>query len=163
MKARRVGNVHATLRWMCELLPKENIPYQISGSVAAIAHGAKRSTDEIDLFVSAAQFSKVFRLIVSHVVAYAWRRVDDDWDRLTLSLEHDGTRVTISVAEGAQFREAATQEWLEAEVNLEASEMKMVFGIEVSIMPRDQLLDQMRRLDREIDRRDIRDITEASS
>jgi hypothetical protein len=76
-------------------------------------------------------------------------------------LEHDGTRVTISVAEGAQFREAATQEWLEAEVDLEASEMKMVFGIEVSTMSRDQLLDQMRRLDREIDRRDIRDITEA--
>jgi len=41
--------------------------------------------------------------------------------------------------------------------------MKMVFGVEVSIMPRDQLLDQMRRLDRESDRRDIRDITEASS
>ena len=163
MTVQRVGNVDATFLWVCELLQKENILFQISGSVAAIAHGANRSIDEIDLFVSAAQFPKVFRLMVNYVVDHPWRRVDAYWDRITLSLEHSGTRVTVSVAEGAQFREAATQEWLETEVDLEASETMMVSGIEVSIMPRDQLLNQMRRLDRDIDRKDIRDITEDSS
>ena len=64
--------------------------------------------------------------------------------------------IDVCIAEAARFREAATGAWRDAGIDLAASVSMKVRDVEAPVMPRGQLLDQKRRLDREVDRQDLR-------
>lgn len=148
----------AALRWVCGLLGDCSIPFQVTGDVAAVAHGATRQVRRVELFVPARHVPALLRAAREHVVDYPWRRLDGGWDRVALSLSHDGVAIDVCVVEAARLKEAATGEWCEAAVDPGASVTIEVWDVEAPVMPREQLLNQKRRLDREIDRRDVRDI-----
>lgn len=152
----------AVLRRVCGLLDECAVPFQLTGDVAAAAHGAARPIRSVELFIAAEHVPALLRGAAEHVVDYPWRRRDDAWDRVALSLFFDGVTIDVCIAEAARFREAATGSWREAAIDPAASVIVKVRGVEAPVMPREQLLDQKRRLDREIDRRDVRDITGSS-
>jgi len=148
----------AALRWVCGLLDASGIPFQLIGDVAAAAHGATRSIRSVELCVPAEHVPALLKAAKEHVVDYPWRRMDEAWDRAALSLSHDGTTIDVCIAEAARFKEAATGAWRNADLNTTASVILKVLEVAAPVMPRAQLLAQMRLLDRETDRRDIRDI-----
>ena len=152
----------AALRWVCALLDECAIPFQVTGDIAAAAYGVARPIRSLELFIAAEHAPALLRRAEEHVVDYPWRRRDDAWDRVALSLFFDGVTIDVCIAEAARFREAATGAWRDAAIDPAASVTVQVRGVEVPVMPREQLLDQKRRLDREIDRRDVRDITGSS-
>ena len=153
-----VGTTAAALRWTCGLLRDCSIPFQVTGDVAAAAHGGTGPVRRIEMFIAAAHVPALIRQARDRVADYPWRRRDDVWDRVALSLVHDGVSIEVCIVEAARFREAATGEWHEAAVDPAASVTMAVWEVEMPVMPREQLLDQMRRLDREIDRRNLLDI-----
>ena len=157
------GSAAAALRWVCSLLHECGIPFQVAGGVAATAYGATRTVTDLELFIAAEQVPPLLRAAREHVVDDLWRRRDDAWDRVALSLAYDGVTIDVCVAEAARFREGATGEWREAAIDPAASVSLTVWDVETPVMPREQLLDQKRRLDREIDRCDVRDITGQAS
>ena len=146
----------AALRWVCGLLDECAIPFQLTGDVAAAAYGAARPVRSLELFIAAEHVPALLRGAEEHVVDYPWRRRDDTWDRVALSLSHEGVTVDVCIVEAARFREAATGEWRDAHIDLASSETLTVGDVEAPVMPRGQLLDQKRRLDREVDRQDLR-------
>ena len=153
----------AALRRVCGLLDGCGIPFQVTGDVAAIAHGATRPIRSVELFIAAEHVPALLRAAREHVVDHPWRRRDEAWDRVALSLSCDGLTVDVCVLEAARFREAATGGWRAAAVDLAASVTTRIGDVRVPVMPRAQLLEQKRRLDREVDRRDVRDITREAS
>ena len=153
------GAAAAALSWTCGLLRACGIPFQVTGDVAAAAHGGTRPVRRVETFIAAAHVPALIRHARDRVADYPWRRRDDAWDRVALSLVHDGVTIEVCIVEAARFREAATGEWRDAAVDPEASVTLTVWDVETPVMPRKQLVDQKRRLDREIDRQDLRDIT----
>lgn len=153
------GPVAAALRWTCGLLRDCGIPFQVTGDVAAVAHGGTRPVRHVEVFIAAAHVPALVRQARDRVADYPWRRRDDAWDRVALSLVHDGVTIEVCIVEAASFREAATGEWRDAAVDPAASVTMTVWDVETPVMPRERLVDQKRRLDREIDRQDLRDIT----
>ena len=153
------GTTAAALRWTCGLLRDCGIPFQVTGDVAAAAHGGTRPVRRVEMFIAAAHVPALIRQARDRVADYPWRRRDDAWDRVALVLVHDGVTIEVGIVEAARFREAATGEWRDAAIEPEASVTMTVWDIETPVMPREQLVDQKRRLDREIDRQDLRDIT----
>ena len=149
----------AALRWACRLLGACAIPFQVAGDVAAAAYGATRPVGGVELFIAAEHVPALLRAAPEHVADYPWRRLDDAWDRVALSLAYEGVTVDVCVVEAARFRESATGEWREAAVDPSASVTMTVWDVEAPVVPREQLLEQKRRLDRAVDRRDLRDIT----
>ncbi len=149
----------AALGRVCSLLDECGIPFQVAGDVAAAAYRSTRPVHGVELFIAAEHVPALLRAAQEHVVDYPWRRRDDAWDRVALSLSYDGVTVAVCVVEAARFREAATGEWRDADIDLASSETLKVCNVEVPVIPREQFLDWKRRLDREIDRRDLRDIT----
>lgn len=147
----------AALRWVCGLLGDCGIPFQVTGDAAALAHGAPRPVDSVELFVAAEHVPALLRAAGERVAAPPWRRLDAAWDRVVLSLSHDGVAIDVCVVEAARFKEAATEEWVEANVDPGTSVIREVWGIEAPVMPREQLLEQRRRLARRNDRRAARD------
>lgn len=152
------GSPAAALRWVCALLGECGVPFQVTGDVAAAAHGAARPVQRVELFMAAEDVPALIRAARKHVVDHPWRRRDDAWDRVALSLSHQGMTIDVYVVEAARFREAATGEWRDADIDLASSETVRVWNVEAPVTPRRRLLDQKRRLDREVDRRDLRDI-----
>lgn len=153
----------AALRWVCGLLDASGIPFQVTGDVAAAAHGATRPIRSVELFVAAEHVPALLRAAEEHVVDYPWRRMDEAWDRVTLSLSHDGTTIDVCVIEAARFKEAATGAWRDAGIDIMSSVLLRVLEVDAPVMPLAQLLDRKRRLDREVDRQDIRDIEREAS
>lgn len=152
----------AALHWVRGLLDGCGIPFQLAGDVAAMAYGATRPAQRLELFIPAEHVPALIRAARETVVDYPWRRLDDTWDRVTLSLSHDGVTIDVCVVEAARFREAATGAWRDACIDPAASETLRVWNMEVPVVPRQQLLVQKRCVDREIDRGDICDITGAA-
>ena len=157
------GSPAAVLGWACGLLQECRIPFQVAGDVAAMAYGATRPVGSVELFIAAEHVPALLRAAREYVVDYPWRWRDDAWDRVALSLARDGVTIEVCVVDAARFREAATGEWRDAAVDPAASVIRTVWDVEAPVMPRAQLLDQKGRLDREIDRRDVRDITGEAS
>ncbi len=153
----------AALRWVCDLLAERRIPYQMTGDVAAIAHGAGRAVRGIELFIAAEHVPSLLRAAREHVVDYPWRRLDDHWDLVALVLAHGGVRIDVRIADAARYRDETTGVWREAAVDPAVSVTLPVGGVEVSVTPREQLLDPKRRLDREVDRQDLRRIAREGS
>ena len=153
----------AALRWVCRLLEKCGIPFQVTGDAAAVAYGATRPLHSLELFIAAEHVPALLRGAEEHVVDYPWRRRDDGWDRVALSLSHDGVTIDVCVAEAARFMEAATGAWRDAAIDPAASVTVKVRNVEAPVMPREQLVDQKRRLDREVDRQDLRHIAREDS
>ena len=153
----------AALRWVCGLLDASGIPFQLTGDVAAAAHGATRPIRSVELFVAAEHVPALLRAAEEHVVDYPWRRMDDAWDRVALSLSRDGTTIDVCVIETARFKEAATGAWRDAGIDVTSSVLLRVLEVDAPVMPHAQLLDQKRRLDREVDRQDIREIVRVAS
>lgn len=161
--AREDESPAAALRWACDLLGARAIPFQVTGDAAAAAYGATRPVRCVELFVAAEHVPALLRAAGQHVVDPPWRRRDEAWDRVALSLARDGARIDVCVVEAARFKEAATGEWRAAAVDPAASVIRKIRGVEAPVMPRAQLLDLKRRLDREVDRRDVRDVAGAAS
>ena len=153
----------AALRWVCDLLPGCAIPFQVTGDVAAAAHGSTRPVRRVELFIAAEHVPALIRAAREHVVDYPWRRRDEAWDRVALSLSHGGTTIDVCVAAAARFREAATGAWRDADIAPASSVTLSIWDVEAPVMRREQLLDQKRRLDREVDRQDVRDIAPGAS
>ena len=153
----------AALRWVCALLDECAIPFQVTGDIAAAAYGVARPIRSLELFIAAEHVPALLRRAEEHVVDYPWRRRDDAWDRVALSLFFDGVTIDVCIAEAARFREVATGAWRDADIDLAASVTVKVRGVEAPVMPRGQLLDQKRRLDREVDRQDLRHLAREDS
>lgn len=66
----------------------------------------------------------------------------------------------IGIADGARFFDRIAGRWIEAEIDFGASERRTVHGIPVPVMLRGRLIDCKRRLERDVDREDVRDLTE---
>ena len=137
------GATAAALRWICGLLGDCNIPFQVGGDVAAVAHGATRPVRRLELFVAAEHVPALLRAAQEQVTDYPWRRLDEAWDRVALSLSHDGTAIDVCVTEAARFKEAATGAWRDADIHTQASVTLEVFEVDAPVMPRDQLLEQI--------------------
>ena len=153
----------SALRWVCGLLDASGIPFQLAGDVAAAAHGATRPIRSVELFIAAEHVPALLRAAAEHVVNYPWRRLDEAWDRVALSLSYEGMPIEVCVLETARFQEAATGAWRAANMDTTASVTLRIRGVEAPVMPRAQLLAQKRLLDREIDRQDVHDIEREAS
>ena len=131
-----------TLRWICDVLRREQIPFQVGGAIAAVAHGAKRSASGVELFIRAEHLPRLMRVVKDRIVDHPWRHRTDQWDLVAMVLKANGVRVSIGIADGARVRTEGSDEWRDAAVDVTASERLTVEQIEIPVAPRAQLVDR---------------------
>ncbi len=152
------------LAWIVALLDEAGIPFQVAGGVAAAAFGARRDVADIDLYVPAAYLPRLMRLVgPDRIIEQPWRHRDASWDLIVMALEHGGQRIEVGVAEAARYRDRVSGAWCDASIDFGASVPHAVWGVAVPVMPRLQLIDTKRRIDREVDRRDLVEIDDPAS
>lgn len=155
MEAQQHQAERQALRWIVELLKARDVPFQVVGGLAARAYGATRRLVDIDLYIPVAHIPTVLEAAQPFVTRQPRHHCDEHWDLVFMRLEYGGQPIEIGVADDAKYRDTRHGRWHDAAVDFAASEQLMVLGMEVPVMPREQLLVYKRRLDRPVDRADL--------
>jgi hypothetical protein len=154
------------LRWIVSLLTRYEIPYQICGGMAAKAYGATRPLVDID-FYAALQGSPHFQEFLKEIHPYRIREwsphLSASWDIIYLALNYQGMQIEIGEATtNPRFYNHRDGRWEQQRIDFLASIPLHLYGVEVMVMPKDELLAYKAMLAREVDQLDIAQLTAAS-
>ncbi|MGE5140048.1 MAG: hypothetical protein ACM3JD_11340 [Rudaea sp.] len=154
--------IHAALSWLVSLLSRHNVPYQVVGGLAAQAYGATRPLVDIDLYVPLDLAQAAVQEMRPFIVREALPHRSDSWDLVYLALDFHGVYIEIGDSStNPRFYDRLDQRWEPQVIDYVASTIVSLYGIDVAVMPREELLRYKAMLDREVDHWDIQAIAGA--
>jgi hypothetical protein len=145
----------AALNWIITLLNENNISYQIVGGLAAKTHGATRELVDIDMYVAGADFQKVCVLVKSFTIWGPKVYKDDHWDCEYVKMNHSNQNIEIGNSDNTKRFDHENNVWVSEKIDYSKSEKKEFLGIKIKVMPKKQLIEYKRKLNREVDVIDI--------
>ena len=149
------------LGWIVEQLRGLGVPFQAAGGLAARAYGARRPLEDLDFYVPTSRLADVGEALATRIVRPPGAHRDDWWDLTFMKLEYGGCEIELAGAEDARYFDRATGDWHPAGIDFSTSVERAVLGTLVPMMPFDQLVAYKRRLARDIDLQDIREMLAA--
>ena len=156
-------NPKKTFQWIIGILQKHNIPFVVTGGLAAKSYGSSRPLNDIDLDIH----DNDFRFIVDEIKPYITfgpaRYVDERWDTLLMQLNHEGQEIDISGGDTLKICDARTGEWNESLTDFLSVEQREIFGITVPVVTRKDLIEYKSMLEGEHQRTDIQAAQQDSS
>lgn len=159
MKTRRRSRIARALRWIAGVLDDLEVRWIVAGGLAARAHGAGRELHDIDLYVEEGALERILPEVREHHAHGPRRHRDEHWDCLYLEVRHSGEEIELAEAARCRHRAGPDAPWHPAGADFEAAGRKETFGVEVPVMPLEALVAYKRRLGREVDRRDLAELT----
>lgn len=163
MNEERNRRIASALAWIAGRLREEGVPFQVVGGLAAIAHGASRELNDIDVYVPEGALERLLPELREHHAHGPLRYRDDRWDCYFMEVRCAGEEIELAEAARTRYRRSPDHPWREADVDFGASVRREVFGVEVPVMPLQALVAYKRHLDRPVDRRDVRSLTGGSA
>jgi hypothetical protein len=152
--------VRPALEWIVEALNRYHVPYQVVGGLAARAHGARRPIVVVDLYVPFDRAANMLEEIRPHIYWGPEHYVDDQWDLTFLKANFGGQKVELGDSSThPRYFNVEAGHWEAQRVAYESSVTIRVFGVEVEVMPKDELIRYKRRLGREVDLNDVEQLT----
>lgn len=147
----------AVLRRLDHLLTQHGIPYQVTGGLAAIAHGAQRPLFDVDLDVRQEHLEAVRDLLRPYLVDDIYRLRDDNFDITLLTAVIDGVAVDVSQAEDAYCLDPAGRRY-RLDTDPGRAVRRTVAGINLPVIDRDELIAYKRIIARPTDLIDVAQI-----
>lgn len=148
------------LRFLVQTLTSEEIEFQVSGGLAAIAYGATRPLYDIDLEIYKRDAEKV-RSLFTEYITEDWNNDlegdDDAFDLWILKLEVKGVPIDINQMEDSRVK-TETGEWITQPEVMEY-EIKIVEGIELPVQSKSALIAYKKLIARDTDLIDIEQIS----
>jgi hypothetical protein len=148
--------IQAALVWLTDLLGRHGVPYQIVGGLAAQAYGATRPLVDIDLYMPFEQAQAVLADMQPYLVRQPLPHRSDSWDLVYLALDYQGAYIEIGDSSAhPRFFNRLDQHWEDQLIDYAASVTLHVHGLDLAVMPKDELIRYKTMLDREVDHQDI--------
>ena len=148
-------NTSAAFRWIVGLLRQQQVAFQISGGLAAIAYGAHRALYDIDISIPEESFPIVYSAVQPFVVFGPSMYKDAEWELLLLTVKYLEQEIDFGGAYQGKFCDRNTGTWISYPEDLSTSEIKTIFGIDVPVISKRDLINYKRLLGRDIDIDDI--------
>ncbi len=153
--------IKEALSWITNILHEQQVPYQIVGGLAVHAYGGKRPLYDIDMYISKDHLSKLLPNVERHLVRPPSHFVNESWDITFMAMDYQGQRIEIGLAEGTKIFDPGSGKWVMADIDFNVSQRRVIEGVDVWVMPKEQLLKYKRLLAREVDVQDICDLENA--
>lgn len=157
--AGRDARIARALRWIASVLDDLGVRWVVAGGLAARAHGATRPLHDIDLYVEEGALERILPRVRAHHAHGPRRHRDERWDCLFLEVRYAGEEIELAEDARCRHRSGADAPWHPAGVDFDAADRREVSGVEVPVMPLEALVAYKRRLGREVDRRDLEELT----
>lgn len=149
------------LSYLVQSLDIENIEFQVSGGLAAIAHGASRPLYDIDLEIHKDDVEKV-RGMFKEFITEDWNNnlegPEDQFDIWMMKLEIRGVPVDINQVEEVYLISKTGERTLQPSAM--DTEPKEFMGLILPVLRKEPLVAYKRTLGREVDLEDIKYLTD---
>ena len=144
------------LAWLVNLLDRHAVPYQIVGGLAAHAYGATRPVVDVDLYLPFDRGQPFLAEIQPFIVRLPLPHRSESWDLVYLALEVEDVYIEIGDSStNPRFYNRIDGCWEEQRLVFDASVTATLYGVEMKVMPREELMRYKRMLDREVDHLDL--------
>jgi hypothetical protein len=148
------------LSYLVQTLNSEDIVFQVSGGLAAIAHGATRALYDIDLEIHKKDVEKV-RALFKEYITEDWNHdlegPDDQFDIWMMKLEIKGVPIDINQVEEVYLISRTGERTLQPDGM--DTEPKAVEGITLPVLRKEPLIAYKKILGRDTDLIDIEQIS----
>jgi len=150
--------LHSALKWITGIFDRLDIPFQIVGGLAAKCYGSTRPLHDIDLYVPNEGISKLVPELKEYLEFGPEHYRGEFWDLVYMKLRYNGQQIEIGDADQSKYYDSQSQQWIPAEIDFSEAEIIEFVGIELPVMPKQELIQYKQRLDRRVDRIDIREM-----
>jgi hypothetical protein len=155
--------ISQALSWIVTLLNDHQVQYQIVGGLAAQAYGARRPLVDVDLYMAFDQAQAALETMKPYLTRPPAPHRSAAWDLVFLALEYEGMLIEIGdSATDPRFYNRVDQRWEAQLIDYTASQIVTLYGVEVAVMPKTELLRYKAMLDREVDHLDLQQIADCS-
>lgn len=151
-------NTQNAFRWICELLRQHDIPFQITGGLAAQAYGASRPLVDIDLDIPNAFFPKLRDEVRPYIVVEPTYYQDESWELMLMTLKYEDQLIDISGATEVRIYNQQTKQWENLTTDFSHAEIKPIFDIVVPVIAKAELIYYKKALARPVDIIDLAQI-----
>lgn len=128
-------------RWIVDILQKHDVPFMVTGGLAARAYGSQRDLRDIDLEVPDDQIGKIIEDVSRYIVFGPERYRDDFFDLALLRLNYEGQEIDISGGSEVKIYDPKKEEWVNDPTDFSKYESKEIFGaIVLVVQPEDWLV-----------------------
>ncbi len=149
-------HIHNALKWLVSLLERHRVPYQVVGGLAAQAYGATRPLVDIDLYMPFRQAKPALEEMRPYLQREPGPHRSAAWDLVYLALEYEGVWIEIGDSDQEpRFFSRLDQIWELQGIDFRKSQKAMLYGVELAVMPKEELIRYKAKLDREVDHQDI--------
>jgi len=153
-------DIRRSLLWITLVFARANVRYQAVGGIAARAFGATRPLADLDFYLDVSDLASVLGEVREFCVWGPRHFRDETWDLTFAKVEWRGVRIELAQAEGARYYSTAERAWIDQGVDFGRSARVNVMGVELLVMPREQLIAYKQALGRPVDRLDLEKIGE---
>lgn len=148
----------AAFRWIHHLLTERKIPFVVGGGFAVRLFGGTRPLYDIDLDIPEERFRDLLPAVQPYVVDGPSRLKDELFDVFLLTLDYQGQPIDITGAESIRVYDTTAEVWREDPTDLEAVEMREVYGLAVKVQRPELLLRYKRWIARPTDLQDVEEL-----
>ena len=146
------------LIWITYILKNHHIPFQITGGLAAIAYGANRPLEDIDIDIPDNQFDIIMSDVKSYIIFGPQRFKSGKWDLMLMTLNYHGQEIDLSGSDSTKIYNETTNEWILLNEDLLKARQKNVLDLDLPVIPLMNLVYYKKILAREVDLVDIHQI-----
>lgn len=147
-----------TIRFIADILRNHNIPFQLTGGIAAIIYGADRSTPDIDIDINRKDIPTVRRLFKEHIIEDLHHLIDDGFDLWVLTMVIDGMSVDISQAEESYCIKASGAK-VRMDARIAHAKLCAIDGYRVPVQDKEELIAYKKITGRDIDLVDVEQVS----
>lgn len=143
------------LRWIVEILNRKNIPYQISGGLAAHFYGSKRPVNDIDIDIPEENLADIVHEIEAYIVTGPGHHVDGKWDLQLIALNYNGQDIDIGGAYETKVTTKDRTAWIAIPADLGSAQKIKVGDLSVNVASPQSMIAYKQHLDGEHQIEDI--------
>lgn len=149
-----------TLNWIVDIFKKNNVPFVVTGGLAAKSYGSPRGLNDIDIDIHDEDLYLISEQVKPYIVFGPKKYKDERWDLLLLMLNHEGQDIDISGGDTLKICDARSGEWKVDTTDFFDVEKRDIFGIQVPVISKKRLIDYKSMLVGEHQKIDIKAIRE---
>lgn len=149
-------------RWIVSIFQKHHVRFLVSGGLAAHAHGSPRPVRDIDFDIEESGLEKIGADVSPFVTRPVHRHKSRAFENTLLQLQYNGQQIDIASATGAKIYNDEIKEWEPDHTDLDRFEMREVFGLQVPVATREDMIAYKRKSPRPEDLIDIQALSRAS-
>jgi hypothetical protein len=125
----------------------------LAGGFAANLYGSKRKLADIDIDISDNDFLKLLPNFRKYLIYGPSRYIDESWDLNLMTLKYK--QQVIDIAGQAKIFNKQTNEWELLKSDFSKTNKMLVFGVEISVINKKELIAYKSKLLREVDIEDV--------